>query len=89
MLKITNLKLGYDGKTIVDLPKLNLQTGEHLLISGNSGSGKTTLLYALSGLLKPTSGNIEIAGTEITKLRGSKLDKFRGENIGIVFKLCI
>ncbi len=86
MLKISELKLGYGGKAVLNLAKFSVANGEHTLLSGKSGSGKTTLLYALSGLLKPLAGSIEIAGTEITNLSGSKLDKFRGENIGIVFQ---
>lgn len=40
----------------------------------------------LAGLLKPASGSIEIAGTDITKLNTGKLDHFRGQHIGVVFQ---
>ena len=60
MLNIKNLKAGYDGKSVVQIPKLSLSSGEHCLILGKSGSGKTTLLYAIAGLLKPLSGEITL-----------------------------
>lgn len=86
MLKISNLKLGYEDKLVLDLPKLEVKTGEHLLITGNSGTGKTTLLYALAGLLPPLSGEIAIEGTRVNNLKPVEKDKFRGANIGFVFQ---
>lgn len=63
-----------------------LQKKEACLILGKSGSGKTTLLHILAGLLAPESGKIHLAGTELTSLKGQKLDLFRGKEIGIVFQ---
>ena len=80
IIKAKNLHLGYNGKTVLELPKLAV--GENLLIAGKSGSGKTTLLHSLAGLLKPISGEIEIAGQNINKIP----DNFRGQNIGIIFQ---
>ena len=65
---------------------LNFEQGEFAAIVGPSGSGKTTLLNMLGGLDNPTSGNIKIGGTEISKLKGSKLIDFRLHNIGFVFQ---
>ncbi len=79
MLKISNLKLGYGGKMVVEVPLLTVKPGEHLLVTGKSGVGKTTLLYAIAGLLKPQSGSIELEGKTIN-------DNVRAENIGIIFQ---
>jgi putative ABC transport system ATP-binding protein len=67
MLNIKNLKAGYDGKVVVDVPSLTLAAGEHCLLLGKSGSGKTTLLYAIAGLLTPLSGEITLENKPIKK----------------------
>ena len=59
---------------------------ETLLILGKSGVGKTSLLHILSGILKPKTGEVFIGDQSLYELRGSRLDKFRGRNIGIVFQ---
>ena len=86
MIKTESLKFSYDGKKYFDFPNINLDSGENLLIIGNSGIGKTTLLHLLAGILKPESGSINISGTDISKFSDTELDKFRGDNIGIVFQ---
>ena len=86
MIKTESLKFSYDGKKYFDFPDINLDSGENLLIIGNSGIGKTTLLHLLAGILKPKSGSINISGTDISKFSDTELDKFRGDNIGIVFQ---
>ena len=55
-------------------------------VLGPSGCGKTTFLHLLAGLLKPTSGNVEILGDDITRMGGAQLDRFRGQHIGMVFQ---
>ena len=86
MIKTESLKFSYDRKKYFDFPDINLDSGENLLIIGNSGIGKTTLLHLLAGILKPESGSISISGTDISKFSDTELDKFRGDNIGIVFQ---
>ena len=86
MIKTESLKFSYDGRKYFDFPDINLDSGENLLIIGNSGIGKTTLLHLLAGILKPESGSINISGTDISKFSDTELDKFRGDNIGIVFQ---
>lgn len=65
-------------------PDIDLRAKEVLLILGHSGVGKTTLLHILAGLRKPTSGTVNINGTNLIELSGSKADNFRGKNIGII-----
>src|ERR671928_651795 len=53
---------------------------------GPSGSGKSTLMHLLAGLDRPTAGEVEIAGTNITKLSDNELTKLRRKHIGFVFQ---
>lgn len=87
MLKTENLTFSYSKETKpFEFPDITLEKAEHLIIVGKSGIGKTTFLHLLSGLLKPNDGIINIDKIAINDLSSSNLDKFRGENIGIVFQ---
>jgi putative ABC transport system ATP-binding protein len=63
-----------------------VEDGELVLLLGPSGSGKTTLLSCLSGILKPTSGRIEVNGIDVTALDAGGLAEYRRETVGIVFQ---
>jgi len=65
---------------------LELYEGDFTIIMGASGAGKSTLLYALSGMDKPSLGEIQFLGTDITKLNSDELAKFRRKNCGFVFQ---
>jgi putative ABC transport system ATP-binding protein len=65
---------------------LDFQEAEFAAIVGPSGSGKTTLLNLIGGLDSPTSGEIIIDGTDLSKLKSSQLIDFRMRNIGFVFQ---
>src|SRR3954454_7700837 len=55
-------------------------------IMGPSGSGKSTLMHVLAGLDRPTSGTVEIAGTEVTKLDDKALTVLRRDKVGFIFQ---
>jgi len=63
----------------VDNISFEVQSGEFVAIMGASGSGKTTLLNLISTIDKVTAGHIYVAGTDITKLKGNELNRFRRE----------
>ena len=86
MIKTKEVKFNYDNQVFFDFPNINLKSGENLLIIGNSGIGKTTLLHLLAGLLKLNLGSIELFGKELRKLSSYQLDRFRKNNIGIIFQ---
>lgn len=64
----------------------SVDNGEFVAVMGPSGSGKTTLLNCISTIDKPTSGSVFVAGTEVSRLRGKALAKFRREYLGFVFQ---
>lgn len=86
MLEVRNVLFSYPGGRNFQFPDIFLKKGEHAFLTGNSGSGKTTFLHLLAGILLPGSGIISLAGQEITKLTGSRLDRFRGQNTGLIFQ---
>ena len=77
------------GETAVDALRgvsLDVAGGELVSIMGPSGSGKSTLMHIMAGLDKPTSGEVDIAGTAISKLNDTDLTKLRRKNVGFVFQ---
>jgi len=60
--------------------------GERVAIMGSSGSGKSTLLHLLGGLEKPSSGIIELDGTNLNKVRQAKLSKLRNRSLGFIYQ---
>ena len=67
---------------------LKIFPGEFVGVMGPSGSGKTTLLNCISTIDSPTGGTITVDGTDLTKLRGKALSKFRRERLGFIFQDC-
>ncbi len=60
--------------------------GETVAVVGPSGSGKSTMMMVISGLERPTSGTVEIAGADLSALDEDGLARFRRDRIGIVFQ---
>ncbi len=65
---------------------LELDSGEFLCLMGPSGSGKTTLLNIIAGIDRPTSGEVEVLGEDISKLGEDRLAAWRNVHIGFVFQ---
>jgi putative ABC transport system ATP-binding protein len=72
--------------TVLDDISLDVETGTFLVVRGSSGSGKTTLLTLLSGLDRPTSGQVLIADQDITAASETELAPLRNKSIGFVFQ---
>jgi len=65
---------------------LNIRRGEAVGLLGPSGSGKSTLLMVMTGLERPDSGAVIVAGHSLHTLGEDELARFRGRNVGIVFQ---
>ena len=90
ILEVKNLSKIYGkGDTLVkavDDVSFTVEQGEFVAIIGPSGSGKSTLLHIICGVDTPTTGNVIIDGTDITKLKESPLSIFRRRQIGLVYQ---
>lgn len=77
-----------DGFEVVALDHVNLeiQAGDFLALMGPSGSGKSTLLNLLAGIDRTTEGEVEVLGTQLSKLSESQLAVWRNTHIGYVFQ---
>ena len=90
ILEIRDLcKVYGSGETRVDALRevsFDVDQGEFVAIVGPSGSGKSTLLHILGGVDTPTSGLVNIAGTDISRLDETKLAIFRRRHIGLIYQ---
>jgi len=90
MLKVANLtktfNQGGHKVSAVDDISFSIGEGEFVSIVGRSGSGKSTLLGLLGALDSPTSGSIDINGSDVAKMRDHKLISYRRSTIGFVFQ---
>jgi lipoprotein-releasing system ATP-binding protein len=72
--------------TVLEGVDLEVAAGEAVAIVGASGAGKSTLLHLLGGLDRPTSGQVVVAGRDLSRLNTVELASFRNEVIGFVFQ---
>lgn len=90
ILKIQQIEKYYGSRSsltkAIDDISFSVNRGEFVAIMGASGSGKTTLLNCISTIDKVTAGHIFLENTDITKLKGKQLNKFRRDNLGFIFQ---
>jgi ABC-type lipoprotein export system ATPase subunit len=72
--------------TVLKNITLKLHDGEFVSIVGPSGSGKSTLLNMITGIDRPTSGEVVVGGEAIHKLSENELARWRGRNVGVIFQ---
>lgn len=70
----------------LSVPTFSMQRGEAVLLLGESGSGKSTLLSLICGTVLADSGTVQVAGQDIKALANAHRDRFRAEQIGMVFQ---
>jgi putative ABC transport system ATP-binding protein len=76
-----------DHPQVLDIPRLSIDSGEHLFIQGPSGSGKSSLLSLLAGVNLPQQGCVNVLGQQVNRLSGPQRDRFRADHLGMVFQL--
>ena len=78
-----------EGESAVDALRgvsLEIPRGQFTAVMGPSGSGKSTLMHILAGLDRPTSGEIQLAGVDVTTLDDTELTRLRRDHIGFIFQ---
>lgn len=85
MIKLVELTMRFGQRTVLNNVNIEIKQGETMVIIGPSGTGKSTLLRLFTGLNRPTSGQVWIAGQEISTLDEKALDEVR-LNMGMVFQ---
>lgn len=79
-------RVGQEIITALDHVDLAIEEGELLCILGASGSGKSTLLHVMSGLERPTRGEVWIKGVSLLKMKERKMAGFRRKYMGFIFQ---
>ncbi|MFP6666518.1 MAG: ATP-binding cassette domain-containing protein, partial [Pirellulales bacterium] len=80
MLLLENVQKSYvepDGSPlpILEIPRFELATGEHVVLVGRSGGGKTTLLHVIAGISRPDAGVVRIGDVDIAQLSEAARDR--------------
>ena len=90
ILEATDLCKTYSNESVqqhvIKNHNLKIYEGDFTVIMGNSGSGKSTLLYSLSGMDRPTLGQVRYGAEDISKYSNDKLAVFRRNHCGFVFQ---
>ena len=89
VVKMSSVRFAWPGAHAFSLEVENfvLPARERLLLVGPSGSGKSTFLSLLAGVVKPSSGRLDVLGTDLTNLSNAARDRFRAEHFGIIFQM--
>lgn len=85
VIRIKNLCKKFGDQVVLDNFCLEMYEGENLVLMGKSGSGKSVMIKCLVGLMEPDSGEIEVLGHDILKMKHQEMDELRAE-IGFLFQ---
>lgn len=83
---VKNFKVGDGEVTILKGISFDVKPGEFVSIVGPSGNGKSTLLNMITGIDRPSAGQVVVTGREVHKMSENQLASWRGENVGIIFQ---
>jgi len=85
--QVSKIYQGAAGKfTTLKGVDLNVDPGEFVAVIGKSGSGKSTLINMITGIDRPTSGEVLVGDTAVHKLNEGQIAEWRGRNVGVVFQ---
>jgi tungstate transport system ATP-binding protein len=84
VLELQDVAVKYDGRTVLDVPHLEMRQGEVMTLLGENGSGKTTLLRLLGLLIKPARGRVLFGGEEVDFGSARKLLELRRRTASVM-----
>jgi putative ABC transport system ATP-binding protein len=83
---VKTYETGAGGVNVLKDITLHVHPGEFISVVGPSGSGKSTLLNMITGIDRPTSGEVFVTGEAVHKLSENQLTHWRGRNVGVIFQ---
>jgi putative ABC transport system ATP-binding protein len=83
---VKTYETGAGGVTVLKNINLKMCEGEFVGVVGPSGSGKSTLLNMITGIDRPTSGEVYVGGEPVHRLSENQLARWRGRNVGVIFQ---
>jgi len=83
---VKSFPVGGGEVTVLKGISFEVHPGEFVSIVGPSGNGKSTLLNMITGIDRPTAGQVIVTGQEVHKLSENRLAAWRGQHVGIVFQ---
>lgn len=86
VLEVKNLSKSFEQTQVLEDISFRVEKGEFIAIMGQSGSGKSTLLYNISGMDRPSSGEVNLCGNDISRLKDDKMSQIRLTQMGFVFQ---
>jgi putative ABC transport system ATP-binding protein len=86
MISVRGLEHRYGDRPVLRVDSWKVAAGERWLVIGASGSGKSTLLHILAGLVRPTSGEVQVFDKNLSTMKGAYVDRWRGATVGIVLQ---
>lgn len=86
VISLEDVQFGYGTRLVLDIPRLWVEQGSSVLLRGISGGGKSTLLDLLAGVLLPGKGRVEVAGHALQDMGGAARDRFRADQLGVIFQ---
>ena len=85
-IEVKGLCKSFDGDSVLKDISFQIESGEFVAVMGQSGCGKSNLLYSVSGMVRPTKGQICFDNRELSAMSDKQMQKFRLERMGFIFQ---